>query len=151
MAVVILMLPAADAARAPGTAPGAPRTYKLSLSANSDSATIQVDGQPAVTTPVQRVFPAAAPAPRAPAIAAPRAPAVSLRPSASSVPRPAALPVRNRYVVQVPPTPYDIPTEGTMELGEAHAPIGRRTAISTSMRPPLPPPVINPNGAPIID
>ena len=143
MAVVILMLPA-DAARSGGTATAAAaRTYKLSLSANSDTATIQVDGQPAVTAPVQRVYPSA---PRAPAVAAVRAAAV-VAPRAI-----AAAPARPRYIPQPllvqPEAVYDAPADA----GEVRARQTRRATITTAMRPPLAPPVIiNPNGAPIID
>jgi|GEM_PF-6415081 len=140
MAVVILMLPASDATRAIGTAggSGAPHTYKLSLSANASTAVIQVDGQPAVSAPVQRVFPTPA---RAPAVAAVHAPT-------AIVPRPAAAP-RPRYLV--PAAPAQIANDGTMEPGESHARQAQRASMTTAMRPPLPLPVMNPNGAPIID
>jgi hypothetical protein len=135
MAVVILMLPA-DVAR-PGETAGAARTYKLSLSANTDTATIQVDGQPAVTAPVQRVYPTA---PRAPAVATWRAPAVV-------APRPASAPVRPRYLPQPPVAQREAGYDAPLDARQS-----RRGAITTAMRPPLPPPVIiNPNGAPIID
>ncbi|HEX2659465.1 MAG TPA: hypothetical protein VHU40_14375 [Polyangia bacterium] len=144
MAVVILMLPPAEAAGATGSA-GASRTYKLSLSADSNTAVVQVDGQPAVTAPVQRVYPAASP-PRVAAAPAVRAPALL-------VPRPAA-PVRPRLAVQAPPPPVEpMPAfNGTMEPVDSRTRPLRRTSINTAMRPPLPPPAImNPNGAPIID
>lgn len=66
MAVLLLMLPAADLTRpgAVASATGAGRTYKVSLSANADLATIEIDGHPPTTTAVQRVYPTAEPARR---------------------------------------------------------------------------------------
>jgi hypothetical protein len=148
MAVVILMLPGSETkGGVAASRPGAPHTYQLSLSADANSAVIQVDGQPAVTAPVQRIYPStpSAPSPsRAPAVAALRAPAVV-------APRPVAAPARNRYLPP-PVAQPEIGYDGTFDVGEARARQARRAAITTAMRPPLPPPVIaNPNGAPIID
>jgi hypothetical protein len=54
VAVVILMLPTDKT----GAAHAAdPRTYKLSLTANSQTATVEVDGQQIGTARVQRVYP----------------------------------------------------------------------------------------------
>jgi len=147
MAVVILMLPGGDT-RAGGLTnrPGAPHTYQLSLSADASSAVIQVDGQPAVTAPVQRLYPSA---PRA--LATPRAPAAAaLRPPTAVAPRPVVAPARNRYLAP-PVAQPELGYDGTFDVGEARARQARRAAITTAMRPPPPPVIANPNGAPIID
>ena len=126
MAVVIVMLPGA-----PGTGAAAgPHTYKLSLTADSDTASVEVDGQPLGDTRIQRVSPQAG-ASVAGARDAGRARVVA-GPSLSG-PRVS------------PPRPFDVDDPRLRQM---------RRPPTTTMRPPTleaPDLILNPNGAPIID
>jgi hypothetical protein len=152
MAVLLLMLPAADLARpghaASGAATGAGRTYKLSLSANADLATIEIDGQPPTTTAVQRVYPTAAPAGRGsgavvrPAVAG----------AGPAAPRPRPTPAAGTFDARDAP----LPLSESLALPEPRARSSRRPAtVMTSRAATLPAfdPLlfVSPNGAPIIE
>jgi hypothetical protein len=152
MAVLLLMLPAADLARpgpGSGTAAGAGRTYKLSLSANADLATIEVDGRPPLTTPVQRVYPTAEPATRGNG-AAPVRPIVAGAGPAASRPRPMA------PAAAFDPRDAPLPLGESLALPEPRVRASRRpSTVMTSRaaeRLPFDPIVFaSPNGAPIIE
>jgi hypothetical protein len=119
VAVVILMLPGVGDAP---DRPLAPRTYKLLLTADARTATIEVDGRTIGSAPVQHVHPAAA-APRVAARAQPlRAP---------------------------PPRRVTIANDPSADSAERIAPSA--AFDRERMEVPLHANSLNPNGAPIID
>jgi hypothetical protein len=137
MAVLILMLPAAnDGARGVSgsnvTTGGLPRTYKLTLSANADVATVEVDGRPTTTTPVQRVYPTAPSRLGAIATVVPRA-------------RPTGAPSRDRLDLQ-PPDGAGLQDLRTHQGRRPGPPGFSRTAFDAEPFFPS-----SPNGAPIIE
>jgi hypothetical protein len=115
VAVVILMLPN-DKTNPDPAHDTEPRTYKLSLTANSETATIEVDGQQIGTAAVQRVYPEER----------------DRRPARQMLARPTRR--------EIPPTDPDA----------RHARAGLMAAPS-ELSFAHPPPVLTPNGAPIID
>ena len=169
MAVVILMLPGAGdpAHRGSGTSltnGGAPLTYKLSLAPGGENATIELEGQPPVKAPVQRVYPS--PPPRVspsslallrslPAAPPSKAPA---RATAAPLPGPPGYPpaaARARSLAPPAPLPaLNSPANDATAMGDPRGPRISRRAIPTATRPPLSPPEIeftSANGAPIIE
>ena len=118
LTVVILMLPKSDDAP---DRPMAPRSYKLSITADARTATVEVDGQTVGSANVERVYPLT------------RSPRVAAR----------SQPLRNPL-----PRRADVAGEPSAEAPRI-APSTR--AERDGMDVPLHSSTLNPNGAPIID
>lgn len=156
MAVLLLMLPAADLAHSSsgsrGAAAGAARTFKLSLSANADLATIEVDGRPPTTTRVQRVYPAADLAARGTGARGDAAVRPVIAGAGPAVPRPRPLSAAPTF----DPRDAPLPLRESLAPPDPRARSNRRApTLTTSRAGTLPPfdPIVyaSPNGAPIIE
>jgi hypothetical protein len=122
MAVVIVMLPATDEANGAGH----PHKYKLSLTADTENASVEVDGQPMGAARIQRVYPQM---------------------------RPERAPARTPLPVAAAPS-LDLPLAAPRGIEDARARSPRVRATPTPTRPlgaPSPPIMLSSNGAPIID
>jgi len=169
MAVVILMLPGAGdpAHRGSGTSltnGGAPLTYKLSLAPGGENATIELEGQPPVKAPVQRVYPSPPPRVSPSSLALLRS-VPAAPPTGSAGPIPAATgngaspyppgPPRPRRPAPAPAlAPLDPWAGDTTTMVDPRGPRAGRRAIPTTTHQLLPADQIDfssANGAPIIE
>lgn len=132
MAVVIVMLPATG--ESPGSAH--PHKYRLSLTADTENATVEVDGQPMGAARIQHVYPQMKPE-RASARTSPVAAPVAV---------PVAVPV-------LAPSP-GLPLAGLRGIEDVHVRPPRVRATPITTRPfgvSSPDIALTSNGAPIID